>query len=613
VRNRLTQTLISALAVLIFLPPAAAQSPIRHEFTRLVAHWAQYGDPEFLRFVSEAQPEIAQHGFYGGHFWSLAHTEQYAGYPAHFPVRGLPECGDWFKQRNADLHERGVKVVGHFNVEFLVGDPHSPDGPRGFFKFYREHWDERLLGKRPVDDPLELLERNKAGEPIRQNAYRIGGMSEYWACLRNPAWQRVLKAWVRVGIERGLDGFVANYFYRHDCHCEHCQSGFREYLSRRFSKQELRDKFSITDVATHEFSEIVAWHSPRESTELRREMLRWSQLSNKKVFDDVFIRHGRALKPDLIVAQWNHLGNFGQISGDERCLLPADAWGRDEDYTWYSTGGAANSTDLEKRNLGEATLQARYVRGAFDDKPFVLGKYENTRIRTAIAELAANGGAPMGFYARYTDPEARVELIRYYQFLRRFDELYRANRPHAEVALLFPRSAVHRGDVDSVARFRALGKEMLDEHVLFDVLPDDAPAKDLKSYSRVISIDDGVKSLPDKRSRLDAPFTVRVSVSRPVGGNELTLHLVNYNRTEPPKDRNGRPSAGRGIRDEQPIEAPPIAADLMLPTGATVKSVEMISPEWKKPVVLSFTQADDRIRFKTPAFLVYGVVRLRLR
>ena len=38
------------------------------------------------------------------------------------------------------------------------------------------------------------------------------------------------------------------------------------------------------------------------------------------------------------------------------------------------------------------TLQCRYIRGAFDDKPYTIGKYEHTRIRTAIAELAANGG-----------------------------------------------------------------------------------------------------------------------------------------------------------------------------------------------------------------------------
>ena len=36
-------------------------------------------------------------------------------------------------------------------------------------------------------------------------------------------------------------------------------------------------------------------------------------------------------------------GDFNQISGDERCLLPSELWGRDEDYLWYSTGDAANA------------------------------------------------------------------------------------------------------------------------------------------------------------------------------------------------------------------------------------------------------------------------------
>ena len=135
------------------------------------------------------------------------------------------------------------------------------------------------------------------------------------------------------------------------------------------------------------------------------------------------MQFGRSIKPDLIVAQWNHLGDFNQINGDERCLLPGDLWGRGEDYLWYSTGGAANSTDLAAGVLGEGTLQARYIRGAFDDKPFTLGKYENTRIRVAIAELAANGGSPMGFYTDFRDPEARRELVRYYRFLKQYEVL----------------------------------------------------------------------------------------------------------------------------------------------------------------------------------------------
>src|SRR3989475_1294695 len=205
-------------------------------------------------------------------------------------------------------------------------------------------------------------------------------------------------------------------------------------------------------------------------------MLRFSQIANKKAFDEVFLKFGRSLKPDLIVAQWNHLGDFGQISGDERCLLPGELWGKDEDYPWYSTGDLANHTDLGSGGLGETTLQARYIRGAFDEKPFTLGKYESVRIRAAIAELAANGGAPMGFYTAFEDPEARREIVRFYDFLRRYESLYRADRPHAAVLLLLPRSRVHEGDGAASCRCKQLGKHLLDAHVLFDVLPDDRKA-----------------------------------------------------------------------------------------------------------------------------------------
>ena len=70
-----------------------AADPPRLEFTRMVAHWAKYDDPEYLTFIDEAEPELVQLGFYGGHFWSLAHTDAYKGYPAHLPVKGHDECG----------------------------------------------------------------------------------------------------------------------------------------------------------------------------------------------------------------------------------------------------------------------------------------------------------------------------------------------------------------------------------------------------------------------------------------------------------------------------------------------------------------------------------------
>jgi hypothetical protein len=454
------------------------------------------------------------------------------------------------------------------------------------------------------------LERDANGQPIVNNSYSIGGMREYWGCLNNPHWQAVLKAWTKHGIQLGCDGFVANYFYRHDCLCSHCVAEFKKHLAARFSAEELNLKFQISDLKTHRFTEIVSWHKPEESTPLRREMLQFSQIANKRAFDEVFVKYGRSLKPDLLVAQWNHLGDFNQLNGDERCLLPAEYWGHGEDYLWYSTGGAAHFTDLAEGFLGEGTLQARYIRGAFDDKPFTLGKYENTRVRVTISELAANGGAPMGFYTRFKDPQARDEIVRYYQFLKKHNDLFQANRPVSEVLLLFPRRKIHDGDLIPLARFRQFGKQLLDEHVLFDIRPDDIVTPEIASrYRQVVSPTES-ESLParaDGLSRFEAPQTVRVSLSRPALLDELTLHLVNYNREEPEEKRSG----GAGIKDERPIAAESIGIDLRVPVGKQVTHVEVLTPEQPESSPLAFDVSNGRLRFAVPRFLVYGVIRIR--
>jgi hypothetical protein len=601
------------VSVLVTAAAAVAADPTRDNkrpaFTRLIAHWDGYGTDDYLKFVEEARPEVCQIGFYGGHFYSLAHTPQYKGYPAHFPVQGLKECGQWFEDRNAAIHQRGPKVVGHFNVTFLVGEP-AADGkePRGFFKFYQDLWDEKELGPKPVSDPMALLARNADGTPMASKQYSIGQMREFTACLNNPHWRAVLKAWAKRGIERGVDGYMINYFYRHNCLCEHCQKGFRDYLGTRYTPPQLKEQFAIADVKTHVFPEIVGWHKPSESTPLRREMLRWSQLSTKAAFDDVFVRYARSLKPGLLLGQWNHLGDFNMVSGDERSMLPAEVWGKGEDYLWYSTGGAACFTDLAEGVLGEGTLQARYIRGAFDGKPYTLGKYESTRIRVAIAELAANGGAPMGFYTRFSDPEARREIVRYYNFLEKYDALYKNAKPHAEVVLLFPRSRVHAGDVEAVDAFKRTGKGMLDAHLLFDVRPNDrTPPADGPMYRFTVD-PTSVFLRPDVLSAFKAPKTVRVSASVPAAGGELDLHFVNYNRTEPEKRR----SPGSGIKDEKPIAAEGVTADVVLPKGAKVTGVRVITPEEPDGVEVKFEVKDGRVSFAVPKFLVYAVARVKL-
>ena len=157
-----------------------AQQPGRLEFTRLVAHWQDYVHPEYLKFIDEAQPEIVQVGFYGADFFSLGHLPETAKgltgplLPTHAgAARGGTELErlrantEYFAALNRELHRRGVKVVGHFSVaKYLLGEP-EPSGPQGgFFRYYRDLWDEKELGAKPVRDPVDLLQKNFDGTPL---------------------------------------------------------------------------------------------------------------------------------------------------------------------------------------------------------------------------------------------------------------------------------------------------------------------------------------------------------------------------------------------------------------------------------------------------------------
>ncbi len=617
--------------------PGAADSD--RWFNTLVAHWTDYGTPEYLGFLADARPEVAQVGFYGVTFYSLAHTPFGKGYPAHFPVQGTKACGEWFTRLNREIHGRGARVVGHFNMTFIFGDPEKK---AGFFEWYDKGWNEAELGPKPCADPVDMLQKNGAGIPITTHSYKIGGWPEYHGCLNNPHWRACLKAMLKSAVDRGVDGLIANYFYRRDCLCEFCVASFREHLATNYSVTERRERFGIADLKTHRFTEIPSWHDPKTTNPYRMAALRWSQLSLKEAFDEVLLRHGRSLEPGLLVAQWNHLGAFNQISGDERCALPAEWWGRGEDYLWYSTGNAASQTDLAKGDLGDGTLQLRFIRGAFGPKPFLLGKYEQTRMRATIAEGFANGGAGMGFYARFKEPAARESIVAYFRFAREHREFYRDAQPAAELLLLYPRSAVHSGDVGPVERFRLLGRRLVSDGFAFDVLPDDVlSAEALHGRAALAYCDETALNpaarhlltgfsggriaflagdLPEAASdwrqkelarvtRREGSPRVVVSAWERSAGKRRFVHLVNYDRKEPPA---GVPRARRAPESESPLPVENIKVELPLQTGQRVKTVGLHSPDaGVARGQLPFEQSGD-CHFTVPSMLVYSVVEVQL-
>ena len=168
VRGKGALTLVVAL--LCYIIPARAAELFW--FNTLIANWTDYGTPEYLDFVGEAKPQVAQVGFYGVTFYSVAHTPFGKGYPAHFPVQGTKECGEFFANLNKEVHARGTKVVGHFNTTFILGDPEKR---AGFFDWYHNGWDVKALGPKPVADPTAMLQVDVEGKLITTASYKIGG------------------------------------------------------------------------------------------------------------------------------------------------------------------------------------------------------------------------------------------------------------------------------------------------------------------------------------------------------------------------------------------------------------------------------------------------------
>ena len=258
----------------------------------------------------------------------------------------------------------------------------------------------------------------------------------------------------------------------------------------------------------------------------------------------------------------------------------------------------------------EPTLLLRYVRGAGGGRPLIVSQWDRVKIRAVMAGLAANGGVIPGRIANFNDPLSRQELVRFFRFMKQHDDIYHAGTAAGECVLVYPRSQIHEGRLtEAISAFNAVGFKLLDDHVLFDVLPDDiATPYNLARYRRVYTN----SSLPDMKaetyegfSRFEAPSTVRVSASRPEKGSILDIHFVNYNRKEPPRmARTGGPA------DENPIAVSGVKADLVSAAGLSVRKIEWMTPESPESQELHFEKVGKRVHFTAPEFLVYAVARV---
>ncbi|MFT5527430.1 MAG: hypothetical protein ACI9HK_005412, partial [Pirellulaceae bacterium] len=431
----------------------------------------QLPDEEYLLFVERVKPELVVMGAFGAPQWATQDD----------PRLWLAKWREVFTR----LHRSDIRVVGTFE---LLNVGNSPQEAKKFVDFFESRWDTKILGQRPPVRGASLLEQRTL--PIEKQVSADAPRG----CPVNQHWRSMAKAMVKPLIDAGIDGFIThrNMFgecgcpfchadlkpgekTRHSPHehdavqtatsCDHCGLGFRRWMADRYTPVELKAKFDIGDLQSHKLLAVYGHHREhgRLPTALQMEGMRFARHAIKECFDDVFVEFGRGLKPDLLVAQWNHMPYFDEMhrdrghiseaqvttfahaSADERWSLPANLWGRGEDLYWYCNWGTCQNTEFEKRFVADVTLYAKLLRSQSRGKPYVINKYDFYRPRNMLAEAAALGMIAGAKDVPYRAEQDAETAVRYFEFLRRHASLYRNNngRPISDVLLVYPRTQSH--------------------------------------------------------------------------------------------------------------------------------------------------------------------------
>lgn len=621
--------------------------------TRAIEH------EQFLPYLKAARPGIVQVGNYGAEFHGNADNPRATGSPMMLPVVGEHEALAFQRRINEQVHELGLTVVGLFR---LVKVPGNWEEQTGFVDYYNHRWSEDLLGPRPHDDLRNMLQRDADGTPIQLK-------TELPFCLSSPYTRQMFKQMLKLAIDHGVDGVITTYNYYFGCACPDCQASFKDWLSTHLTPERIKKELGIKDLAHHTFQTIPAripgYPDVETATDLDFWAMRWAAEHFKEMYDEIFLEYGRSLDPDLIVAQWDHLGHVRPT--EERSFLPLELWGRGETYFWYSGGAAfvGKNHNLAEGKAGDAWLSHLYIRALAQGKPFVMGKYDRTRMAASMAEGYATGAMGMGRYMQFDQPAGFDVLVRYTNFRHDRHDLYDKAVPLADAALLLPRQSVQHRHPEAQRIFGELGQALVERQTLIDVAVDQRLSPDcLAQYPAVILVealalsDDqltmlrdyaaeggavfvwgpfgtldedgrprpgGVK-IPgavtvsaeeaedaataiasflehDGSSVIRAPWTVRAAAYTKPGS--IILHLVNYDREE------GAPNDNRtGAETERPRAVENIPINLSLPPNKEATKVTLHTPESNEPRALPFDSTKGRVKFTLPHLLVYSVITI---
>ena len=456
-------------------------------FNRMAEHWSIPQRLDLVEHVRRAKLQVVQVGTFGPMFYSLADDPAVNRHWVGMPLLGIRENLACAAELIPQLQEAGAQVVGQMSMAWNYG---NHEEGQGLFGAWERIWTEDLLGAAPCATAEETQQRLADGTLRR---WDIEGRPylTYSGCMCNPHWLATLKSMVKKAIQLGIDGFNVHHNFENFCRCGYCQGYVRDKLQQAFDTTDLRRIFG-----GHDLTEVTDRLTPSSECpeDLRQRfqltLNRATHLRRKEALDEIYITHGRSLKPDLLLAQWYHKYDF--MPHDERSLLPSGLWAKNEDYIWYSQGGYKGMSFIKHGYLADMGLPARFIYATGGGKPFVINKYDFRRLRLSIAEAAANHAAALAYHWGYDEnPDFAVEdyyapVIRYQRFLADHETLLHPAQPWAQLALVYPRRAELEDESDCLEPLKRIGRLLEDRHLLFDIILDEQLLDCATNYDTLI-------------------------------------------------------------------------------------------------------------------------------
>jgi hypothetical protein len=462
-------------------------------FQRCTVHWCPPQRLDLVEHVRDGRLQMVQAGNFGPMFYGLADDAEVDRWFPGQPLVGIEANLDYARDLVSRVQAEGARYVGAMSMSWHYGDHETG---KGLWEVWDKLWTpERLGATPPCEDPAQAMQIDIAGIrnwPIEGRPYRT-----YSGYMANPLWRAVLKPMIRRAIELGLDGFNVHHGFENLCYYQHCHDWLVPRLSTVFSPEELclaygtetvdveQDLLTLSEECPDPLRACVSLEIDRAAVHLR-----------KDTFDELFVRYGRSLKPDLLLAQWYHKYNFKPR--DERSLLPADLWSRDESYLWYSQGSQKGVTYFDHGWLADMGLPARFLYAAADGRPFIINKYDWQRWRLSIAEMAAHRGAGLAVHwalhgeddrAKGTEDRYRHRVYPFQRFLADNEDLFKEATPYSELALVYPRRSEVAAEADATDALRRIGPLLENEHFLFDIILDEQLSDRGAGYEALILAD----------------------------------------------------------------------------------------------------------------------------